>query len=529
MDIAPTRLLGSSGGWHPVVLNRRIRELALLGGSAVVPLVLALVISVAVPRPNVPLLLAAGAGVLCIVVLVASPRYEVTVTIVVLYLGLLDGPVKLGIGGHESVSAVRDVLIFAVCLGAGMRLLVNRERVILPPLSAWVLLYVALVLVEAFNPRTAGITKTLGGFRQLLEWVPFFFFGYAIVRSKQRLRRVCLVLGVIALANGVVSVYQSRLSPSQLASWGPGYAEVALGTKGLGGRSFISEGVARVRPPGLGTDAGYAGGVGVIALPAALALFAFRRRRRRWPLLLLCLGSMLAVASGLGRLQLIGTIIALLSFGALSLSVGRRAIRPILAVLAVMIVAIPVGAVLVSSLGSGTFSRYESIVTGENDDASKLPGLTHVPTQLARSPFGAGLSVAGAAAGFGGLTTQAQEGHSPDAETQYNFLADELGVPGLLLWIGLIGTLLTLSLTGLRRIRDTELFLELAALFSSFVAITIMGFYGPTLTSSALGPFFWFFAGTAAYWFAGPGREAQESAATLAGGEVALAGAGTMP
>jgi len=46
------------------------------------------------------------------------------------------------------------------------------------------------------------VLKTLGGYRQELEWVPFFFFGYLFVRSKRRLRKLFLLLGVIALANG---------------------------------------------------------------------------------------------------------------------------------------------------------------------------------------------------------------------------------------------------------------------------------------------------------------------------------------
>ena len=44
-------------------------------------------------------------------------------------------------------------------------------------------------LVEAFNPSTHGILKILGGFRQQLEWIPFFFFGYVVMRSKAPLPR----------------------------------------------------------------------------------------------------------------------------------------------------------------------------------------------------------------------------------------------------------------------------------------------------------------------------------------------------
>jgi hypothetical protein len=66
----------------------------------VAPLVVALAISVEVSSPNTLLLVGIAIGVLAIVGLMSSPRYELTMLSVALYLGLLDGPVKLGIGGH---------------------------------------------------------------------------------------------------------------------------------------------------------------------------------------------------------------------------------------------------------------------------------------------------------------------------------------------------------------------------------------------------------------------------------------------
>src|ERR1700734_2929626 len=110
-----------------------------------------------------------------------------------------------------AASGARDVLIIAVGVGMIMRLVVKKERVRLPPLAGWVVGFVAVVLVEALNPHTHGLLKSIGGYRQQLEWVPFFFFGYLIVRSKQRFRQLFLILGVIALANGVVGAVQAKI------------------------------------------------------------------------------------------------------------------------------------------------------------------------------------------------------------------------------------------------------------------------------------------------------------------------------
>ncbi len=527
MSTAPARLLGPRWEKHPVVRSRRMRELALIAASAIVPLVAALAITVAMPRPSFALLIGVVAGVAAVGGLIVSTRYEITVTVVVLYLGLLDGPLVLGVaGGHQTVSAARDVLIFAICLGALLRLLVKRERIVLPPLSMWVLLFVAATLLEAFNPSTRSIIKSLAGFRQLLEWVPFFFFGYVLMRSKQRMRRVFIVLGVIAVANAGVATYQSRLSPTALAGWGPGYAELVNGGNGLTGRSFKSEGVERVRPMALGSDSGFGGGVGVIALTGTLALLASGSLRRRWPALILCIGSVLAITTAQGRLQAVGAVIALLLYAAIVLGVRgpgvqRRSVRPLATLIGVVLLMIPVGALTVSALGAGTFGRYASFVTSEHKD-SKIPGLEAIPRQLARLPFGIGLGTTAAAGGIGGTSKSAsaeetdgvavpQEGSGVAVSSQYNIIADEIGLLGLLAWVGYIIAVCVLSLGSLRRVLDFELRSDLAALFASFVAIAIMGISGTPNTGAAIGPFFWFYGGVAAYWFLGPGRRTSTS------------------
>jgi hypothetical protein len=87
------------------------------------------------------------------------------------------------------------------------------------------------------------------------------------------------------------------------------------------------------------------------------------------------------------------------------------------------------------------------------------------------------------------------------AETEYNFLVDELGLPGLVLWAALTIRLLLLMLPGLRRVQDVEMRIYLAAVTSTFLAFTLVGFSGPTMSSAAFGPFFWTTVGIAAYWF----------------------------
>ncbi|HYM44951.1 MAG TPA: hypothetical protein VES65_02155 [Solirubrobacteraceae bacterium] len=508
------RLSSPMAGAPPSVLGRQIRDLALSGVAASLALAIALGVSLSVSDPNLLLFFALVLGALGIVALMVSPRYEVTVAILALYLGLADGPVKL-LSANQAASSVRDILIGAVCVGAIVRIIARRERVSLPPLFGWVLAFVVLVVAEAFNPNTHGTLKIVGGFRQQLEWVPFFFFGYMLIRSKERCRKLFIVLGVIALANGVVSTYQTSLTPAQLAGWGPGYSERVNGSETLTGRKYVgSNGVARVRPPGLGSDSGFGAGVGVLALPGALALFATGRRRRRWLAVPLFLGAALAVATGLGRLQVVGAVIALIAFALLSLSAGRRVTRPLGALLAFVALALPFGAVLVAAEGGEVFSRYTSIApenVATTSTSYKEKSLGLIPHYISSAPFGFGLATTGPASSFGGKVTEELEGHGVTAETQYNYVVDELGVLGLILFVGLLIQVGVLVVRRLPRIADIDMRIYLAAVFAPIFAYAIMGLRGAFTDTSAAGPYFWFAVGIAAYWLAGPGRAARSS------------------
>ncbi|HVR05068.1 MAG TPA: hypothetical protein VMS02_03430, partial [Solirubrobacteraceae bacterium] len=490
MNVFAPRLAGPPGGWHPAVRERRRREALTYGLVGLLTLAGALAIAVAVPKPNPVLTVAAALGALGLLALTINPRYEVSLVLLALYLGLLDGPVKL-LSASQFASAIRDIMILAIVLGMVVRAVVARERFRLPPLAGWVVAFVAVVLVEAVNPNTHGLLKTIGGFRQQLEWVPFFFFGYLAMRSTEHFRKLFLLLGVIALANGIVGTYQSRLSPAQLASWGPGYGERVTGGGGLSGRTYSYEGVGHPRPPALGSDSGFGGGVGVLALPGLLALLATKRVRRRWFVMLCCVGALLGIATSASRTAIVIALVMLLSYALLVLSARLRATRPLMVLGAIVLLALPVGAALLASEGKGVFSRYESIVGSKqpggpgNDD--KEGELLQIPRDVALAPFGVGLATYGSAAGFGGHEKVTIEGLGASGEAAYNLVTLELGLPGLLLWVGLTLNVIALALRRLRLIADRELRTYLVAVFAAFIAFTVQGLSGPTLAVTPAG------------------------------------------
>ncbi len=319
---------------------------------------------------------------------------------------------------------------------------------------------------------------------------------------------------MIALANGVVGAYQARLSPGQLSSWGPGYSARITGGSGAGqtGRSYSSEGVAHPRPPALGSDSGFGGGVGVLALPGLLALLVAGRLRRRWPVLLCCVGALLGIATAASRTSIVIAVVALVSFALLSLIAGLRVGRPLAGLVVVAVLTLAVGSALVAVDGNEIFARQESLTSLQRAEESGGNGkerhLSQIPADLAHDPFGVGLGTAGSVGGFGGHERVTIEGQSVSGGSAYNLLAVELGLPGLLLWIGFSVSVIVLAMRRMRRILDIELRTYLVAVLTVFIAFTVQGLAGPTLAVTPAGVFLWFAPGVIAYWFAGPGRKA---------------------
>jgi len=506
---------GSAGRARRAVIRApRIRRPFATGVAASGAVLLAIAITVAVPTSKLIVIFALMFALTLILALVFVIPLHIGVAILAVYLGMFDGPVKLLAHNHY-VSAGRDVLIGAVAAGALLRIAVRKEKVQLPPLSGWVLAFVALVMVEAFNPKTHGLLKVIGGYRQNLEWVPFFFFGYALIRTKRRFAQMFVIIGVIALANGVVSTYQTQISPAQLAAWGPGYSELVNGDvnaetgTGVTGRKYTVEGEGHVRPMGLGSDSGGGAGVGVIALPCALALLAFGGPKRKIYATVLVLGAIVAVITGLGRLQVVGAAIAIASFALLSASAGRKVTKPLSALLVVGAIALPLGAIFITAVGASIFSRYESIEPNkiaETSTSYKEQAIPMIPHYIESDPFGFGLGTVGPAVAFGGKASHVLEGHGVTAETQYNFTEDETGAPGLLLWLALSAEIIILIIRWLPKMPEIDIRIALAGVFAAFFAHLAMGLKGAFMDTTAAGSYFWFSFGIAAYWFAGPGR-----------------------
>jgi hypothetical protein len=445
--------------------------------------------------------------VLCLF-LVANPRVEVSLVILGLYIGLLDGYLKLSTASSIA-PAVRDVLVLSVVVGALIRLAISDTPVHAPKYFSHVLLFVAFVLAQAFNPSTPGASAVLGGVRQHLEFVPLFFFGYVYMRSERRLETFLLLLLVVAAVNGIVAAYQYNLPPDQLASWGPGYSDRILGTGAFQGaaRTFAdASGAPHVRPFGLGSDIGSAGVIGWSALTAALTFIAVPRNPRlRVTGVIGLIFCVLAVLTSQSKQVVIVAVFVPVVFAALTVT-SREAARGLMTVLVGGLIVYVAATGFIghqggagSRLGALGSGQLQSTIAQERGSAAKL-----TPTYAWRYPLGDGLGRAGPAAGFGGARS------SLNAENEPNFLIGELGSAGLVILLTLWLRVIFDGVRAVRRTADTRVRLFLAALLASVLGSALSWASSTPTVSVPTSPMFWFATGIIA-WAAANGAHAFSS------------------
>jgi hypothetical protein len=438
-------------------------------------------------------------GVVALALLVGD-RYEITLAVVLLYLGLLDGYVKLRTNSDVATLG-RDVLLYAVVIGAVVRLIVRKEPVEVPPLTLGVLAWVVIVAAQVLNPDSQSYSHSLAALRPHIEFVPLFFFGYALLRSPRRLEGFFILLVVVAVVNGIVALIQFNLSPDQFAAWGPGYRERLFGTADVSGRVFANGTVDQVRPFGLGADVGFGGMCGLLAAPAAIALISGLHRRLGPAVVGIVAAPFVvtAVVTSQTRVAVVASIVAVVFYVALT-ATSPRVIGVVLGVAVVGFAAYGVGAAIThDDASSGALERYQSIapdsVLGTTYSYRK-DTLALIPDYASAFPLGAGIGTVGPA----GSRAGGSGGQSLNAESEYTFLLIEVGIPGALILLALNLRLIAMTLA-LRRLADPALRGQLMVLGALIAALFVSWVIGPATATSPAAPFFWFAAGGLAYWW----------------------------
>jgi hypothetical protein len=432
-----------------------------------------------------------------------SERYERTLAVLALYLGLFDGFLKLKTGSTIATLG-RDVLLYAIAGGAVVRFSLSHRRLSLPTLTPGVVVWVVICVAEVLNPVVPSISHAFAGVRQHVEFVPLFFLGYAVMRSERRLMGLLGLLLFVAAVNGVVGLIQSHLAPAALAAWGPGYAKEVYGTGSLtgGGRTFLdtATGMLHVRPPALGSDFGFGGTVGAMAIPGAMALAAAGKTYRRY-LPLVGIGVVLAVvgvATSQARVDVVSAAVAVMFF--LLLAATSRGGAAAVVIAALLGLVIYFGLTTVFSTVTSSSNRYSSIAPTKvisTTIAYRGSTLALIPTYLAAYPLGAGIGTTGPA---GGSSVGGSVASSLNAESEFNFLIIEVGAPGLLAMCALLFCGIRMGFR-LRSVANKRLQYALAALTAVLLSFVVSWVVGIDTANSPTAPFMWLALGTLAYWY----------------------------
>ena len=484
-----TRLRASRAG------DPTLAATALAGAAACVILTITLASGQVSGRG--PAALAAAAFLLVVIWCITHRRVDHTLVALALYLGLLDGYVKLRTGS-STVTLARDALVIAIAAGALLRGAQTRQRILLPPLGGFVLAFSAVVLIELANPDARGFTASLAGVRQHLEFVPLFFLGYAFVRTESQIRKALLVLVFCAAVGGVVSYIQLTLTPTELAGWGPGYRERVLGTGAStgGGRVGFEGANATVRPFGLGSEIGSGAVAAALALPGLVALLMAADRRARWAIAPMSVGIGLAVATSGSRAALVTVFVSLAAFGLIA-AASKNALKAVAGI--IVGVALIYAAVVQLGPDNASTKRAQSIApnkalsTFSTERGESVKAFVSLATD---HPLGVGLGNVGPASGFQRATVV----KGLDAETEWNFLVIEAGVAAVSVYVAFLLRLVWLALTRIRRVADPALRLYLAALAAPICSMLVAGFSGPTSAAPPFAPFLWLVSGVLAYW-----------------------------
>jgi len=425
-------------------------------------------------------------------------RVDRSLAVLGLYLGLLDGYLKLRTG-NQVFTLGRDILIAAIACGALLRSMSSHRPLPLPPLAGLVIAFAAVVCIELFNPSAPGFYRGLAGMRQHLEFVPLFFLGYAFIRTESQIRGLVLILVFCAAAGGVVSLIQSLITPEQLAGWGPGYRERISGVgvfEGAGRAGFDAAGNTVVRPFGLGSEIGGGALAATLAVPGLIALIINAPIRSRIAFTPLAIGVALAVVTSGSRGATVAAFVSLVAFG-VTAAVSKNALRAM--------VGLAIGAALLygvaQQLGPGNPAKNRARSVSPSNVVSTFSrergsSVSLFDDYALRYPLGLGIGTVGPAVAVTGRKNDT----GLNAETLWNFLVIETGLVGLALILVLIFRLIWLALTRIRCFVDPAVRLYMAALAAPLFSLVVLGFGALTTIAVPFGPYLWLVAGVLSYW-----------------------------
>jgi hypothetical protein len=431
----------------------------------------------------------------------------------ILLMGYLsiEGFLKLLSNYNRIVHVGMDILVLSLAGWLTLGAMLRRRRGIPDLPWTWlILLYALWIVLQVFNPHSAGLVVSLASFKVHLTMIPLYFIVAGLFREPKDVSRFLAALAAIGLAPYGMALVQYALGPSSVLDLSPRFWQNI---------SYFHE----WRPFGTSATPGGSAVFAMLITPLAMVLLMTpgpTRSSRLVALLSIALAIGTFVVSG-GRQVFLACVLAVLLMVALLATRGRG--RGVLVLVLVMAVG------LGSYVGVENFLRpmaTEAVardprapdIWRERDVTARLLTLTEAGTfaesranpingilyRARHYPFGAGLGRTGSAAGaFQAQINATRESAQINSEVGWsdNFFSDvivEAGVPGAIMLTTILIGMIVGAMRLARRAVDPVVGAASAAVAGVFVSILAMSWGSQPLLSNPITAFFWVLAGMVA-------------------------------
>lgn len=425
--------------------------------------------------------------------------YQVALFFVFIYVGV-EGAAKIVSGYNPVIHVGVDLLIGLLLIKITVDS-IRGKRVFKtkPPLLVLFSLHFIWFALTILNPYALSLFASLAGLKIYGPIMLLYFFGYYFTNSLKDARGYIVCWFIIALVQVVVGLYQAYVGPSSVTSISPYYGTILFSR--IGHYAF--------RPFGLGSGPGMPAVFVVMVASFAVYIALFSKSITLRILSLVSMPAFVAILIFCQvRAAIIKSAIAVFLFLLLSAvkfrtvdQVIKRRIFKILAISTVF------GAVAVPSILGHFLESYDdnqralersmSVFDLDTIRTGRRGGWDRFWKYLSWAPLGAGLSRTGSAA------NKFQDELKKDNMFRHMFFTDnmfiaivvDLGIPGLLIILTLIGNILISSIRSIYREQYGESVMLQGAILISLFSVLIGAYGSEAILYNPEAAFFWFFSG----------------------------------
>ena len=366
------------------------------------------------------------------------------------------------LGPFTILGSIKDLLlIFLVCLWVLKMTTGRKYKLVHTSLNGVLFAFLCLGAIHILNYYDAAVG--FWGFRNSMEFIVLFYITVSVVQEPAQVRNLLLAMvysAIPVLVYGFVQFLNARIG----YFIGPEVVTLSGRLAGIFG--------------GLSATNVYGVYLMIITILALGMLYTQLSRINRLLTFLVLIGAGFNLLFTFSRRAWIGAVA-----GMLILSQAARD-RRILAIMLIGVVAVIIASPQIVA------ERFDSIFTSNNaSNQGRFHEWRIVASRVFDNPWSAIYGM-----GMGMVGPVSYEFDVPgkiQSHSYYMLLLGQMGVPGLLLFIALVGTILVVGLRGLMARADKEPRILLAITYSVACAMLVTCFFGITLDSFPPNFYFW--------------------------------------